>query len=474
VTLKLSFNNPDQIAVTMPAPVPSSSAQAALSLSATPVTSILSTGSLTLTGSNAYVETSGAAGSNSALTGLTSNAGKLELDGGAQVITGVDSNGNPTTATLSNTGSITTGKSTTFSSNGNLIVAGTGGLSNSGTMTIDGDTAAQVLNGEFLQSGSGATTTVSGKGARLQVFAVGVSQVGMDIQSNTTLNVNENGYVCVGIGGTGCSVASVTGASSSTSIKVNLTNEGTIDVGSSSDTTGEMQVNGDIKNTGQIYVGGQLDNSGTVTQSGQAQITGTWDPTAFTQTGGSTELSGTLISPLVDLQGGDLSGDGTIQGDLQNDALVEPGLASTLTVDGNYTQGADGTLLIDISSLTDFSSLDITGSATLGGTVEFDFLNGFVPQANDTFAFLDAANVAGDFSSLDLVGIDCASCTVGFNGSNFTFNLDTGSTSPTAIPTPEPATLVLLLTGLLALAWDRRRKRSISAVNAHVLEAKFR
>ena len=467
VTLKLSFNNPDQISVTMPVPVPSSSAQAALSLSTSPVTSILSTGSLTLSGADAFVELTGATGSNSALTGLTSNAGKLELDGGAQVITGVDSNGNPTTATFSNTGSVTTGNSTTISSNGNLILAGTGGLSNSGTVTVNGDTATQVLNGEFLQTGSGATTTVSGKSARLQVFAAGVSQVGMDIQSNTTLNVIKNGYVCVGIGGTGCSVASVTGASSSTSIKVNLTNEGTIDVGSGSDSTGEMQVNGDIKNTGDIYVAGQLDNSGTVTQSGQAQITGKWDPTAFTQTGGSTELSGTLVSPTVDVQGGSLGGGGTIQGDLVNNALVSPGGSSTLTVDGNYIQGPDGTLLIDISSLTDFSSLDISGNAALGGTVQFDFLNGYVPQANDTFAFLDAASVSGDFSSVDFAGIDCASCTAGFNGTDFRFSLDTGGMGPTST-TPEPGALGLLVTGLLALAWARRRRRTTSRADAGV------
>jgi len=136
-------------------------------------------------------------------------------------------------------------------------------------------------------------------------------------------------------------------------------------------------------------------------------------------------------------------------------------------VDGNYIQGPDGTLLIDISSLTDFSSLDISGNAALGGTVQFDFLNGYVPQANDTFAFLDAASVSGDFSSVDFAGIDCASCTAGFNGTDFRFSLDTGGMGPTST-TPEPGALGLLVTGLLALAWARRRRRTTSRADAGV------
>jgi fibronectin-binding autotransporter adhesin len=428
VTLTLSTTTPYTLAATV---TPSTTAQAALSLSTTPVTSILNTGSVTLSGANAFVEMSGAGGTNSALTGLTSNAGKLELDGGAQVITGVDGSGNPTTATLSNTGSITTAKGTTFSSNGNLIVAGTGGLSNSGTITVNGDTAVQDLNGEFVQSGSGASTTVTGAGARLQVLAVNAG-VGMDLQDGT-LNVQNGGFVCVGTGSSGCN------GFITKSIGRDLTMEGssTINIDSSS----TMNVSGSVKKSG-----------------GNVQINGTLDPVSYVQSGGTTEVGGTLVSPMVDVEGGSLSGGGGIQGNLVNNALVSPGASSHLTVAGNYTQGANGTLLIDILSLTDFSSLDVTGNASLDGTVEFDFLNGYVPQANDTFAFLDAASVTGDFSSFDFAGIDCVSCTAGFNGTDLTFSLDTGSVSPTST-TPEPGPLGLLATGLLALGWMLRRKR---------------
>ena len=490
-TLTLLGTTPDTVGVKIAAPAGS---HAALSLGTTPVSSILSTGSLTLSGSSAFVETSGGPNGNSALTGLTSNAGKLELDGGAQVITGVDSSGNPTAATFSNTGSVVTGKSTTFSSNGNLIVAGTGGLSNSGTITVDGDSAVQVLNGSFVQSGSGTTTTVTGKGARLQVLAVGASYtdstdlntsgtVGMDIQADTTLSIESGGIACVGSSSSSCNGVLPLG---SPQFNRDLTNEGAIAIQSG----GKLEVSGNAYDGGAIAIqsGGELDvsgnaydsSTGTVTNDGTLMVDGTMqtsgtvfdsgkiDPTTYTQSGGTTDLAGgSVISPTVDLQGGSLTGNGTIQGNLVNDALVNPGLSNTtLTVDGNYTQGQDGTLLIGISSLTDFSSLDITGNATLDGAVEFDFLNGYVPQANDTFAFLDATSVTGDFSSFDLVGITCASCTAGFNGTNFTFSLDMGGTPPTSVSTPEPATLLLLITGLLAMTWVRRRKCSRTAADA--------
>ena len=458
VTLTLSSATPYTLAATV---TPSTTAQAALSLSTTPVTSILSTGSLTLSGANAFVQMSGATGASSALTGLTSNAGKLVLDGGAQVITGVDSKGNPTTGTLSNSGTITTGDSTTFSSNGNLIVAGTGGLSNSGTIKVGGDTAIQDLNGQFAQSGSGASTTVSGKGARLQVLAVNAvngnaadpnGAVGMDLQDGT-LSVLNGGLVCVGTGSSGSSGSN--GCSGFITnpkwIGRDLTMEGSSRI--TIDSSSTMEVSGTVKKSG-----------------GNAQINGTLDPVSYVQTGGTTEVDGSLVSPLVDAEGGSVSGGGTIEGNLVNNALVSPGgVSSTLTVDGNYTQGANGTLLIDILSLTDFSSLDITGNATLDGTVQFDFLNGYVPQANDTFAFLDAASVTGDFSSFDFTGIDCAGCTAGFNGTDFTFSLDTGGISPTST-TPEPGALGLLATGLLALGWARRRKWRASAADASLFK----
>lgn len=145
---------------------------------------------------------------------------------------------------------------------------------------------------------------------------------------------------------------------------------------------------------------------------------------------------------------GTLSGGGTINGNVLSNATVSPGDPATLTINGDYTQKADGTLVIDISSTTDFSILDVTGKASLDGTAEFDFLNGYIPGPNTDFAFLQAGSVAGDFSALDFVGINCPSCT--FNLS--TLSLDTGSTPPSSA-VPEPGTLVFFATGLLGMCY---------------------
>ena len=62
-------------------------------------------------------------------------------------------------------------------------------------------------------------------------------------------------------------------------------------------------------------------------------------------------------------------GTGTIGGDLFNFGVVSPGnLAGKLTVNGNYTQAANGLLLLQIGgrSPSQFDRLLIGGHATLG------------------------------------------------------------------------------------------------------------
>ncbi len=176
----------------------------------------------------------------------------------------------------------------------------------------------------------------------------------------------------------------------------------------------------------------------------------------YTQTAGSTDVNGTLIAPGgVNITGGTLSGSGTIDGSVVNGALIAPGDPTKLTINGDYTQGPNGTLVIDISSLTDFTILDVTGTATLNGAVDFDFLDGYVPQANTAFPFLKAGYVSGDFTSLDVTGINCPHCFF----DPFTLTLDIGSTPPTpSSTTPEPASVILFGTALLGVESLVRRK----------------
>jgi hypothetical protein len=122
--------------------------------------------------------------------------------------------------------------------------------------------------------------------------------------------------------------------------------------------------------------GGVLENDGTV---GQAMVLG------------STELAPTTLT------GGTLSGTGMVAGTLTNSGgTVAPGDApGRLTVAGNYTQEAGGTLGIDLAGTTpgtEFDQLLVGGSATLNGTLSLADEGGFAPAFGDTFKILSGAS----------------------------------------------------------------------------------
>jgi hypothetical protein len=143
---------------------------------------------------------------------------------------------------------------------------------------------------------------------------------------------------------------------------------------------------------------------------------------AYTQTGGTVNLNGTLevdngstggpIKPMTggyvgaSLQGGTLCGTGTIQGSLlAQGGTLAPG-AGTLTITGNYTQQSGGTLLIQLvgTGAGQSSTLAVGGTATLGGTLDVELGPGFTPAVGEVFAFLTASSVAGNFGAF--TGLD--------------------------------------------------------------------
>lgn len=229
-----------------------------------------------------------------------------------------------------------------------------------------------------------------------------------------------------------------------------------------------------VTNGGAVNVGhpaGSVFNSGTVLVDSNSSLsisngsasTGLPDygGGAYVQTAGTTQVAGTLIAPDgVSITGGTLSGGGTIDGNFINDALLSVSGPGKLTIDGNYTQNADGTLVIDIGGASAFSVLNVNDTAMLGGTAQFDFLNGYVPPPNTAFPFLDAGYLSGDFSNVSFSGINCPGCFF----DPFTLTLNTGSEAPTGEPTPspEPSSLTLAALGMTGL-WLAVRRRSRAA-----------
>jgi hypothetical protein len=105
--------------------------------------------------------------------------------------------------------------------------------------------------------------------------------------------------------------------------------------------------------------------------------------------------------------GGLLGGGGAVGGDLNNPSgTVGPGNSpGVLSVSGDFVQGAAGMLAIEIAGTTvetEYDQLNVTGNATLDGTLSVTLLGGFLPEVGDTFDVLNAALISGTFATLDL------------------------------------------------------------------------
>ena len=128
----------------------------------------------------------------------------------------------------------------------------------------------------------------------------------------------------------------------------------------------------------------------------------------FMQTAGSTTLAGGNLSSnsLMSFAGGELRGAGTIAANVNNSgATVRPGgtgTAGTLTTVGSYTQGAGGTLAIELggTGAGQFDVLAVGTTATLGGTLAPSLINAFTPASGATFQVLTAAPRTGTFGTV--------------------------------------------------------------------------
>ena len=98
-----------------------------------------------------------------------------------------------------------------------------------------------------------------------------------------------------------------------------------------------------------------------------------------------------------------LVGDGQVNGNVTNTSgEVRPGNSpGRLTVNGNYTQSAGGTLQVEIdgtTAATQFDQLAVTGVASLGGTLAI--VNTFDAAITDTFAIVTSNGRNGTFATL--------------------------------------------------------------------------
>jgi outer membrane autotransporter protein len=100
-----------------------------------------------------------------------------------------------------------------------------------------------------------------------------------------------------------------------------------------------------------------------------------------------------------------LGGNGIIGGNLVSSGAVSPGSSpGTLTVNGNYTQNASGTLRIEVAGLapSQHDVLAVNGQASVAGTVQLVRVGAFNLSVGDQITFLTASGgVSGTFGNVE-------------------------------------------------------------------------
>jgi uncharacterized repeat protein (TIGR01451 family) len=126
----------------------------------------------------------------------------------------------------------------------------------------------------------------------------------------------------------------------------------------------------------------------------------------FSIVGGRNLFSAAARGPNL-ANNGTLRGTGTYFQNVTNNGHVAAGASpGILTVDGNYTQGPAGTLDVEVAKLvgavagTDYDRLAVTGTATLGGTVNAIPLAGFVPSTGTGIDVVTAGARSGVFANV--------------------------------------------------------------------------
>jgi len=212
---------------------------------------------------------------------------------------------------------------------------------------------------------------------------------------------------------------------------------------------------------------GSTTFSGTITDSGAAGAIGLIKSGAGTQVlSGANQIAGP-----VDVQEGTLMMSGSV-GPVTVEALgtlSAGGSPGRLNVGGDYSQA--GTMLAEIGGTeqgTSYDWIDVTGPATLDGTVDVNFFGSFGPLDVQGGDFFDILTADGGITNADLrdVGFDFSDAQLVAPATFWKTEIIRGGPDGDAlrlsIGVPEPSTLILAALGLLGLGlcgWRRRKRR---------------
>jgi len=231
----------------------------------------------------------------------------------------------------------------------------------------------------------------------------------------------------------------------------------------------ENVLSGGTLNVSGVYSApGSLAIAGTVTIDPTGSLIATTSGSNITQNGGTLTNNGALYAATegyIYVSSGTLQGTtGTIVGNVnnggnQNDAkrkngerepvsehstkaptqpptfvigMSKPQQAGSVTITQNYTQVAAGTMDVFVggtSAGTQYSQLNVTGSATLSGTLDIALIGGFVPQVGQVFTILNASEgISGTFTTVKGLSINSSEhFSIAYNSDSITLTVESGT-----------------------------------------------
>jgi hypothetical protein len=173
---------------------------------------------------------------------------------------------------------------------------------------------------------------------------------------------------------------------------------------------------------------GNFTNSNKVTVTAGSSMT-VGGGYAYSQSAGTTTIDGTLTaSSGINVTGGTIEGAGTLSGNVSVGGsgttpalnIGDSGKAGLLVITGAYAQLTTASAKAFIGGTTvgtGYSQLQVSGTATLAGTLTVALASGFTPTIGSTFTVLTASSISGSFSN----------STIAINGSEH-FNVSYTST----------------------------------------------